>query len=304
MSFSHPWVLLLLVVPVLFGYWVWTRRGRRLTLPFDHGLPGTGRVIRTVLQIGESLPGLGLGVAVLLLAGPQQLAAPKLRRALTNIEFCLDVSGSMTAPFGDGDRYDAAMKAINDFLSYREGDAFGLTFFGNQVLHWVPLTTDPSAFKCATPFMGPKLRIPGFGGTEIGKALLACRDVLVTREEGDRMIILVSDGVSADLGGQRDQEVVRKMREDGITVYAIHIGGSAVPAPIVTITAATGGEVFNPGDPTALDTVFKRIDEMEKTRLEKGSAEYVDHFEPYCLVGLALLGLYLLFQLGLRHTPW
>ena len=246
MSFSQPWVLLLLVVPVLFGYWVWVRRGRRLVLPFDHGLPGTGRWIRTVLQVGETLPGLVLAVAVLLLAGPQQLDAPKLKRSLTNIQFCLDVSGSMTAPFGDGDRYDAAMKAINDFLAFREGDAFGLTFFGNQVLHWVPLTTDPSAFKCATPFMGPRRNIPGFGGTEIGKALLACRDVLVTREEGDRMIILVSDGQSADLGGQRDDEVVRKMREDGITVYGIHIANSNVPAPIVTITAATGGEVFNP----------------------------------------------------------
>lgn len=304
MSFSQPWLLLLLVVPVLFGYWVWTRRGRRLVLPFDHGLPGSGRVMRVVLQVGETLPGLALAVAVLLLAGPQQLAAPKLKRALTNIQFCLDVSGSMTAPFGDGDRYDAAMKAINDFITYREGDAFGLTFFGNQVLHWVPLTTDPSAFQCATPFMGPRHNIPGFGGTEIGKALLACRDVLVTREEGDRMIILVSDGQSADLGGQRDQEVIRKMKEDGITVYGIHIAESNIPDPIVTITAATGGEVFNPGDPTALDTVFKHIDQMEETRMEKGSAEYVDWFEPYCLVGLGLLGLYLLFQLGLRYTPW
>ena len=304
MSFSYPSVLALLVVPLLFGFWVWTRRGRRLVLPFDHGRPGSGRVMRAVLQVGETLPGLCLGVAVLLLAGPQHLAAPKLHRSLTNIEFCLDTSGSMTAPFGDGDRYDAAMNAINDFLDYRDGDAFGLTFFGNEVLHWVPLTTDPSAFRCAPPFMGPKNRIPGFGGTEIGKALLACRDVLVAREEGDRMIILVSDGNSADLGGARDQEVVRKMRKDGITVYAIHISNSNIPAPIVTITSATGGEVFNPGDPSALDSVFKRIDEMQETQLEKGSAEYVDNFEPFCWVGIGLLGLYLLVQLGLRYTPW
>ena len=68
--------------------------------------------IRTVLQIGETLPGLGLAVAVMLLAGPQQLDAPKLKRALTNIQFCLDVSGSMTSQFGEGDRYDAAMKRV------------------------------------------------------------------------------------------------------------------------------------------------------------------------------------------------
>ena len=304
MTFSYPWVLLLLAAPLLTGFWVWARRGRRVVLPFDHGLPGTARVTRAVIQSGETLPSLVLAIAILLLAGPQQLAAPKLKRSLTNIEFCLDVSGSMTAPFGNGDRYDAAMGAINDFITYREGDAFGLTFFGNQVLHWVPLTTDPSAFQCATPFMGPRRNIPGFGGTEIGKALLACRDVLISREEGDRMIILVSDGFSADLGGQRDQEVVRKMKQDGITVYGIHISNTRIPEPIVTITAATGGEVFNPGDPQALQKVFKRIDEMQETKLEKAAAEYVDWFWPFCVAGLSVLGLYLLMLLGLRYTPW
>ena len=66
------------------------------------------------------------------------------------------------------------MDAINEFLDYREGDAFGLTFFGNNVLHWVPLTTDASAVSCAPPFMRPEVAPPWFGGTEIGKALLAC----------------------------------------------------------------------------------------------------------------------------------
>ena len=35
------------------------------------------------------------------------------------------------------------MKAIDDFLDFRKGDAFGLTFFGNNVLHWVPLDQRP-----------------------------------------------------------------------------------------------------------------------------------------------------------------
>ena len=48
------------------------------------------------------------------------------------------------------------MKAIDEFLKIRKGDAFGLTFFGNNVLHWVPLTSDPSAIRCAPPFMKPE----------------------------------------------------------------------------------------------------------------------------------------------------
>jgi Ca-activated chloride channel family protein len=196
------------------------------------------------------------------------------------------------------------MEAIGDFLDYREGDAFGLTFFGNSVLHWVPLTSDPSAIRCAPPFMRPEIAPPWFGGTEIGKALLACRDVLTSREQGDRMIILISDGNSFDLGNGNDLEVVKKLREADVVVYAVHIADSRIPDPIVNITSLTGGEVFNPGDPEGLKRVFERIDEMQPTRLEKASAEMMDDFDPSCIVGLSLLGLAVLGLFGVRYTPW
>jgi hypothetical protein len=62
---------------------------------------------------------------------------------MTNILFCVDVSGSMGMPFGAGTRYDASMKAIESFIDRRSGDAFGLQFFGNSAIRWTPLTTDP-----------------------------------------------------------------------------------------------------------------------------------------------------------------
>ena len=76
------------------------------------------------------LPILLLAIAILLLAGPRRFEQPRSEREMTNILFCLDVSGSMTAPFGAGSRYDAAMTSLNDFISFRKGDAFGLTVFG------------------------------------------------------------------------------------------------------------------------------------------------------------------------------
>ncbi len=304
--FGHPWVLMFLVVPLAIGVWIWRRRGARLVLPIDHGRPGAGRLPHAFIRIGETLPVPVLVIAVLLLAGPQKLAAPKAKRSMTNIEFCLDISGSMTAGFGEGTRYDAAMNAVNSFLDYRKGDAFGLTFFSDAVLHWVPLTNDVSAFRCSPPFMHPKRQLPtGFGaGTQIGKALLACHDVLVSREEGDRMIVLVSDGASSDLDGGRDMEIARKLKKDNIVVHGVHIAENEVPGEVVNITTATGGEAFNPGDTNALEGVFKHIDEMQVTKIEKGAADQVDDFIPYCWTALILLAIYGLVQLGLRHTPW
>jgi Ca-activated chloride channel family protein len=304
MSFAYPLVLVLLVVPLLLLAWVWRRRGGRVALPFDHGQARPARLLGALLKLAESLPALVLAVVVLILAGPQQLSAPKTRRVLTNIEFCVDVSGSMTSPLGDGTRYDASMKAIDAFLKIRQGDAFGLTFFGNNVLHWVPLTGDPSAIRCAPPFMKPENVPHWMGGTMIGKALLACRQILISREEGDRMIILVSDGDSFDLSDGNDEAIARTLRKDGIVVYSIHISSGNPPPEIVNITGITGGEVFPVDEPQALEAVFRRIDAMKATKLEKTAPELLDDFAPFCMAGLSILGAAGLALFGLRYTPW
>jgi Ca-activated chloride channel family protein len=302
--FGRPWMLLLLVVPLLHLVFVWRRRGGRTALPFDAGLAGSGWFLRGLLGLGESLPSALLAIAVLVLAEPHELAAPRQRRAMTNIQLCVDISGSMSARFGAGTRYDVSMKAIEQFLTYRAGDAFGLTYFGNSFVHWVPLTSEPSAIRNASKFMGPENNVPGFGGTEIAKAVLACRDVLVERSEGDRMLILVTDGWSSDLGGGNEMEIAKQLRRDGIKLYAINIQESEARGEIVNLARLTGGEVFNPGDTRALHAVFQSIDEMSKARLEQTAAELVDWFWPFALAGLGVLGLFVLVQFGLRYTPW
>lgn len=303
-SFAHPWVLLLLSAPVALLAWVWRRDDRRVVLPFDHGGRRPGRGWRFALNLAESLPALVLAVVIVILAGPQRLSEPRTRRVLTNIEFCVDISGSMTAPFGEGTRYDASMKAIDEFLGFREGDAFGLTFFGNNVLHWVPLTSDTSAVRCAPPFMRPEKVPYWFGGTMIGKALLACKEMLAAREEGDRMIVLVTDGFSFDLTGGHDQEVAQTLKKNNIVVYAIHAAETEIPGEVLTITGGTGGEAFAAGDPEGLKAVFRRIDQMQKARLVKTAAETMDHFGPFCVAALSLLGLGGLAAFGLRYNPW
>jgi Ca-activated chloride channel family protein len=304
LSFAHPWLLLLLAVPAGLLYWLWRGPTRGVALPVDHVEQRPGLAWKLLLDGAASLPALILAAAILLLAGPLQWSQPQARRVLTNIQFCLDVSGSMTASFGDGSRYDASMEAINGFIDFREGDAFGLTIFGNQVLHWIPLTSDASAFRCAPPFLRPERLPRWFGGTEIGKALLACREELMRREEGDRMIILISDGYSFDLANGNDQTVAKKLREAGIVVYAVHVADGSPPLELETVCQGTGGQVFAAGDEQVLDAVFRRIDEMEPARLERTVPLAMDDFRPVSLACLGLLGLGLLCGFGVRYTPW
>lgn len=308
LPFAYPWVLALLVLPIALGIWKWRRAGHPVVLPFDGAKRSRqARWLYVLLNIGQLLPVALFALVLVILAGPQQFSEPKTKRVLTNIQFCLDVSGSMMAPFGgEGTRYDSAMAAVNQFLEYRDGDAFGLTVFGDSHLHWIRLTSDPSAFKYATPFLQP-MRLPRWflGGTAIGNALEKCLEVLVEREEGDRMIILVSDGQSADLSNGRDEKIGRELAANNIVVYGINIAEGQPPAEVATIASLTGGAVFSAGDPIALDTIFKNIDEMAETKLEKVSLESMDHFKPWALAALCVGGLHVLFLLlGLRYTPW
>jgi Ca-activated chloride channel family protein len=304
MSFTYPYILFFEVVPTVLLVWVWFRGGSRLVLPFDHGRPGRGRGWAFLINVAESVPPLLLALVICILAGPERLAQPTTQRRTTNIELCVDVSGSMTTPFGDGTRYDTSMRAIDEFLNYRKGDAIGLTFFGNNVLHWVPLTTDASAIRCAPPFMRPEIAPPWMGGTEIAKALRACKKVLTDRQEGDRMIVMITDGDSADLGDGTDIEVAKELKQSHIVCYSIHISDEPVPGEIANVTGLTGGAVFQPDDPEALKAVFQRIDQMQKAPLETKIGQTQDFFLPFCAAAVVLLGLATLALWGVRYTPW
>lgn len=305
MSFAHPWILAFLILPVFVLAWGWRRHGSEIVLPYDHGSQKPRKFVSFLLRCAASLPALMLAVVVILLAGPQRFSEPRTRRVLTNIEFLVDVSGSMTSPYGDGNRYDAAMANIMKFIDARKGDAYGLTVFGTDILHWVPLTTDPSALKCAPPFLSPLSLPPWFGGgTLIGKGLESCLASLTQRADGDRMILLMTDGYSFDLSNGNDEIIAAKLKAANIRVYCIHIDNSEPPPEVQLIASMTGGQTFGAGDASAMPVVFQRIDEMAKARMEKISGETLDDFQPWSLAGGGILLGSVLASFGIRYTPW
>lgn len=299
--------LFALILPVLILAWVWANRwllpSRRVVLPLDRSRARGGWWWWTLLGLVESIPPLLLAVAVCILAGPQRSGPPVQKRSMTNIQFCLDVSGSMMSPYGDGTRYDGVVKAVDAFLDYRKGDTFGLTFFGDAFVHWVPLTTDPSALKCAPPFMRPDIAPPAFGGTAIAKALRGCKKELAHREEGDRMILLITDGESYDLFAA-EQELVAELRAENITVFCVIAADFDPQAEMVNICRSTGGEAFRADDPDILKTVFQKIDTLKPAKITPTIVDTVDYYEPFALIGAFLLALGTFALLGLRYTPW
>lgn len=299
MTFLHPWVLLLLAAPVLL---FWTVIGRRagVTLPFDHQPHARRRWLPAVLGFFDTVPLLLLSACIVMLAGPQMLKAPKAERLLTNIQLCLDVSGSMSGP-----RYQMASKAIKDFTAAREGDAFGLTLFGSHQIRWIPLTRDLAAIRNAMPFADPDHQPMHMGGTMIAAALRFCKGNIEAESlEGDRLIILVSDGESPDLDDGENDKVAQELKAANITLYHIHVAEDNIPTEVVDMARGTGGEALAATDAQSIKDVFRHIDRMKPAKFRSVGTTPMDHFRPFAIAALVLVGLHAVGLLGMRYTPW
>jgi Ca-activated chloride channel family protein len=299
MTFSYPWVLLFLAIPVIL-LWTVFSRGWGLVLPFDFQAHRDRRFLRWLLAGFDLAPLLLLATAIIILAGPQRLKQPKRERLLSNIQFCMDVSGSMSGP-----RYQMAREAIESFTKAREGDAFGLTIFGSSQMRWIPLTKDLAAIRNAMPFANPDHQPIHMAGTLIGAALKFCHDnMILEATEGDRLIILVSDGASSDLGAGQENEIAELLTNDRITVYHIHVAEDDIPQEVVTLARGTGGEAFAAHDSASLKAVFTHIDRMRPAAFKPRGTVPMDHFYPFAVIALCLLGVHLVGLLGMRYTPW
>ncbi len=300
MTFTFPMLLLLLAIPALM-LWAVPYRTWGLLLPFDHQLHPSRRWLSLLLSAFDCLPALLLAAAIVILAGPQTMQQPKNARKLTNIQFCLDVSGSMMME----NRSENARKAIEDFIAVREGDAFGLTIFGSQQIRWTPLTKDLSAVRNALPFANPSRQPSHMGGTMIGAALRFCKDNMMNEaEQGDRIIILVSDGDSFDLAGDAGGAITDELKQENIRLYHIHVATDPIPDEVVDIARETGGEAFQATDALSLKRVFTHIDRMKPAEFRTLGTVPLDHFQPFAIVALAFLGLHVIGLLGARYTPW
>jgi Ca-activated chloride channel family protein len=322
MTFQYPQLLSLLALPVILAFWEWTRRGQPIALPFDHGRQKRGLVLRFLVLAANCLPAALLAVAILFLAHPMTYLPPEVERKLNNVQFLLDTSGSMAEDHGAQTsgrhrRFDSAVDAIEKFITYRQGDAFGLTIFSRHFIHWLPLTLDTQSIALSKRFIepnNPKLDPPEMGRhglpdelwgiTNIGKALHGAAELLAQRPTGDRMIILMTDGESSDILPPLDAAIIAHLRAENITVFSILLTDESIQPPLINITRATGGEVFNAVTPEALAAVFQRIDEMKKVVVLEKRPQVIDFYDPFFTPALSVLAAGVLTLFGLRFTPW
>lgn len=281
---AWPWMLLALPVPVLMRWWPAATQGSAaLRVPYTAdqlqslGMAAGGRtpgLVRLLLWLAW----ISLCIAA---ARPQQLgdavSPPQQGRQMM---LAVDVSGSMSEAdmlLGQQvvERLTAAKAVLADFLDRRAGDRVGLLIFGERAYTLTPLTADLTSVRDQL-----NDSVVGLAGREtaIGDAIALAVKRLREQPEGQRVLILLTDGVS-NAGVLEPLRAAELAQAEGVRVYTVAFGGDGgfslfgvqiAPgedpvdeATLEKIAASTGGRSFRARNTDELAGIYAELERLE-----------------------------------------
>jgi Ca-activated chloride channel family protein len=307
LTFSNPWMFLLIPLPLLIYYFAPAYREPRLAVrvPFMSLLrrlsghqPGDGAAIvhRTRLQKTQLI--IAWLAVVAALARPTWMDEPLVRELpMRDLLIALDLSGSMdTRDFADesgevSDRLTAARQVLDQFLSRREGDRVGLIFFGSAAYVQAPFTEDLEVVRelldeAQVRMLGPR--------TMLGDAIGVAIQLFERSEVEERVLIVLTDG--NDTGSMVPPPRAAEIAQDnGVTIYTIAMGDPRAAGEqaldevtLKQVADTTGGEYFHANDREQLDQIYATLDQLNPKQVESLSYR-PEHELYYWPLGLAII---------------
>lgn len=310
-QFAHPeWLWALIVLPVLALFIVLRKSSGEVRLPSASGFGGMSWAgFRPLLSL---LSVLALGCWMVALARPQSTKVSRQVQGGEGIDIMLavDLSQSMLATDFRPNRLEALKRVAMEFVKARVNDRMGLVVYGTNAYTATPLTTDQDILKES---LADLEIIEGFSNsTAIGIGLSTALNRLEDSDAKSKVVILMSDGVN-NFGIIEPETAANVAEEMGIRVYTIGIGSTgAVQVPyqingrrvmgtmrgeldealLQKIAGQTGGKYYRAKTSTELEQIYAEIDRLEKSKVEEIKyTQYDEHFYPWALLGLALMGL-------------
>jgi len=289
LSFDHPAVLVLCLVPPLFAITAVFRskgRMRTLVLPLDiwGGPPAADAptVWRLALVVSRISIVLAWMVLVLAAAGPaSEVRVSSTAKSGLVLVFAIDASPSMAAKDLEPTRLDAAKALVQAYLESPEGAtgaAVGLVAFGAEAALACPPTTD---YQVAIERL--EAILPGIlgDGTAIGLGLASALRQVAAAGALRSAIVLLTDGED-NVGMVHPEDAAAAIGRHGTDLLVVGIGSRGdIPidyidpasgqrmsgayrsgfneASMEAIAAAGSGEYRSAGDPGSLDALAARL---------------------------------------------
>jgi Ca-activated chloride channel family protein len=290
-GFAHPWLALLLPLPLLVHFLLPPYRQAQagVRVPFFDALvratgeaPSSGGV--AAQRPGWRLVALALSWALVVLALTlQQRIEPPLHRHQPTRDLLLlvDLSGSMdTRDFTDEagrtvDRVTAVKSVLDAFLARRKGDRVGVVVFGSAAFVLVPFTTDLALVQRMMAEMQAGMAGPR---TVLGDAIGLGITLFASSAMKHKTIIALTDG--NDTASQVPPAQAARIAHDrGITVHTVAIGDPAAvgedkldEAALRDVAEVTGGGFFRASDRAGLAEIYRRLDAIEVREVDTVSA--------------------------------
>ena len=322
---KHPGLLFLFLLYVpLIAWYIWKHRNANPSLGISTLSPVAKLPVswkQILLHVCFGLQLVAIGGLIVALARPQTHDAfNKSRINGTDIVLAIDISGSMMAKDFKPSRFAAAKEVASKFVNQREHDNMGLVVFAGESLSLMPLTNDRAAIINAIDNinMGDLT-----DGTAIGDGLVSAINRIISGKAKSKSIILLTDGTN-NAGEVPPSTAAQIARQKGVRVYTIGVGTNGtikIPDPygfsstvietkideesLKEIASSTNGKYFRAKDEKVLKKVFDEIDRLEKSVLDVDRFTYTEeNFEPWILLSLCSLGVYLLLRYTvLRRIP-
>lgn len=321
MSFHNPEYLffLLLIIPVVYWYIRDLHKSdASLQISSHRNLNQFRKSLRVkLIHLPFALRVLGLVFLIFSLARPQSSNSWRSENMEgIDIMLALDVSGTMLAEDLKPNRLEASKDVANEFIVSRPTDNIGLIVFAGESFTQCPLTTDHAVL--VNLFKGVQYGLIE-DGTAIGLGLANAVNRLKDSKAKSKVIILLTDG-SNNRGDIAPITAAELAKTFGIRVYTIGVGSygmvnipvqtpmgmqyqqmesSFEEEPLKDIAAMTGGQYFRATDNEKLRSIYKEIDQLEKTKISV--KEFSKKNEEYFVFALAAL-LMILAEVILRNT--
>lgn len=282
LALLHPWLLALLLLPLLVWWRLPAYRPARqgLVVPFLPrlaALTGSNATSRIAVSPGSAWRLLVLSLCwlcvVLAMARPQLIEPPVSREIpARDLLLAVDLSGSMaTRDFTNAqgetvDRLTAVKAVLDDFLAQRQGDRVGLILFGSAAFVQVPFTEDLAVSRQL--LQEAQVGMAG-AQTAFGDALGLAINVFDRSTVQERVLIALTDG--NDTSSQVPPTKAAQIAADkGIVIHTVAVGDPRAAGEdalddktLRQVAQITGGIFSHANDSAQLSAIYQQIDQLE-----------------------------------------
>lgn len=288
LEFEYPYVFLILIAFILCGIFC---RYRSFSIYFPHV---------SLIQKSDqsSIKILSLFKWITILATITALASPVIVSKVSedksngyDIVVAIDASGSMNEYFSYKDKirkFGITKEIVGDFILKREKDNIAIVAFGQYGFIVSPLSFDK---KLQLKMLeNVNINKSYSNGTAIGDAIAQGVIALKSSKAKSKIIVLVTDGDESGNVRIPFDKATEIAKEEKIKIYTIGIGREGVFRKNLLdyISQETGAEAFKASSIEELKSIYKKIDELEKSEIKSKEYKLKDYYFYYPLFAAIL----------------